>query len=173
MATFTPTVLWAQRNNLIYLTVDVPDIDTNTDDIIITEDKIDFRVTGSGGKVYAFTIEFFAQVNPDECTREITGRHAFFTISKKADGFWDRLNKGSAKLPFVKTDFARWVDEDESDDEPDFPGAGGMGGFGGAGGFGGMGGAGGGMGDVDMAALLSQLQQGGGGMGGFPGMGDE
>jgi len=60
---------------------------------------------------------------------------------------------------FVKTDFGKWVDEDEQDGEPvkpdeDMDPMGGMGGMGGMPGMGGMGG-----------------MPGMGGMGGMPGMG--
>lgn len=69
-------------------------------------------------------------------------------------------------MNFIKTDFDRWVDEDEQDgveadkgfgEEDDFSGMGGMGGMGGMPGMGGMGGMGG--------------MPGMGGMGGMPGMG--
>jgi len=57
---------------------------------------------------------------------------------------------------FVKTDFSKWVDEDEQDGEPlkddDMDPMGGMGGMPGMGGMGGMPGMGGmgGMGDMDL-----------------------
>jgi hypothetical protein len=55
--------------------------------------------------------------------------------------FWPRLTKQSQKLNFVKIDFSKWVDEDESEPSSG-PGANGMdfSQFGDMGGMGGMGG---------------------------------
>jgi hypothetical protein len=43
--------------------------------------------------------------------------------------FWPRLLKDNKKVHFLKTDFDKWVDEDEQDEAPedDFGGMGGMG----------------------------------------------
>lgn len=69
--------------------------------------------------------------------------------------FWPRLTKEKVKNAFIKTDFDKWVDEDEQDgvavEEEDGDPMGGMGGMGGMPGMGGMGGM--------------------PGMGGIPGMG--
>ena len=56
---------------------------------------------------------------------------------------WPRLSKDKVRLAFLKTDFNKWVDEDEQDgaapvndiDDDGLGGMGGMGGMGGAGGF--------------------------------------
>ena len=77
--------------------------------------------------------------------------------------YWPRLTKEKLKSPYIKTDFSKWVDEDEQESTTSFdddPGMGDMGGMGGMPGMGGMGGMGGmpGMGGM-------------GGMGGMPGMG--
>ena len=81
--------------------------------------------------------------------------------------YWPRLTKDKVKSPYIKTDFSKWVDEDEQeststalDDDMNFGGMGGMGG--GMPGMGGMGGMGGGM--PGMGGM--------GGMGGIPGLGD-
>ena len=75
-------------------------------------------------------------------------------VKVNGDNWWPRLNKGS-KLNFVKTDFARWRDEDDEDDEPEAAGMD-MGGMGGPGGF-------------DIQSLMAQMGQGGQGM---PDMGE-
>jgi hypothetical protein len=55
--------------------------------------------------------------------------------------YWPRLTKDKAKLHFLKTDFDKWVDEDEQDAAPEDSDY--MGGMGGAAGMEGMGGVGG------------------------------
>ena len=68
--------------------------------------------------------------------------------------YWPRLTKDKSKLHFLKTDFDKWVDEDEQDAVNDEDVMGGMGG---------MGGADGGFGGIDFSKL-------GGGAGGMPDM---
>ena len=54
-----------------------------------------------------------------------------FALEKKEDGpYWDRLLKEKTKRHWLKIDFNKWKDEDESDEEE----AAGPGGPGGAGG---------------------------------------
>jgi prostaglandin-E synthase len=40
-----------------------------------------------------------------------------FALEKKEPGFWERLLSEKAKYHWLKTDFNKWKDEDESDDE--------------------------------------------------------
>lgn len=99
----------------------------------------------------------------------LTSRHFALVLRKKEKKaeYWPRLTKAKVKSNFIKTDFSKWVDEDEQDGEPikddDFdmggmggmPGMGGMGGMPGMGGMGGMPGMGGmgGMGGMDLEAV--------------------
>lgn len=46
-----------------------------------------------------------------------------FALEKKEDGpYWDRLLKDKTKRHWLKIDFNKWKDEDESDDEDAGPG---------------------------------------------------
>ncbi|KAG0374950.1 Prostaglandin E synthase 3 (Cytosolic) [Mortierella sp. AD032] len=169
-ATLTPEVLWAQRANLVYVTVSLAD---TTPTITLTENKLEVTAT-SAGKDYAVSFEFNQPIVPETSITKATARNIFFTINKKDEAWWPRLNKGS-KLNFIKTDFARWRDEDDEEDEPEqneamdmggmggMPGMGGMGGMPGMGGMGGMPGMGGmgGMGGMDLQSLMASMGQGG------------
>ncbi|KAG0359970.1 hypothetical protein BGZ54_009753, partial [Gamsiella multidivaricata] len=136
--TLTPEVLWAQRANLVYLTVNLPD---SAPTINLTADKLEITAS-SDGKEYAVTIEFYQPVEPETSIARPSARNIFFTLMKKdQDNWWPRLNKGG-KLNFVKTDFSRWKDEDDEDDEADQAADMGMGGMGGMPGMPGMGGMG-------------------------------
>lgn len=68
-----------------------------------------------------------------------------FVLRKKElkEEFWPRLLKDSKKVHFLKTDFDKWVDEDEQNEAPEEDLSGGMGGMGGMPGMGGAGGMGG------------------------------
>ncbi|KAL6454278.1 wos2 Protein wos2 [Candida maltosa Xu316] len=179
--THTPTVLWAQRSsetdaakNIIYLTIQLLDpvdlkLDLKPDHLSLTAKSSDAEAIN-----YDLNIDFFKEVDPDQSKINTeNGSHIFIILRKKEkqEEYWPRLTKEKLKYHYIKTDFDKWVDEDEQDeakDDPeDFGGPGGAGGFdfaqmlssmGGAGGAGGLGGAGG----PDLSALASQLGQAGG-----------
>ncbi|TGO16683.1 hypothetical protein BTUL_0025g00370 [Botrytis tulipae] len=175
MAESTPEVLWAQRSNkteaeknFIYLTISVPDV---------KEPKIDLKsqsLTYSGyseslKRAYAVTLEFYAEIDESASKYNHTQKNTQFVLRKKElkEEFWPRLLKDSKKVHYLKTDFDKWVDEDEQDEAPeeDLSQMGGMGGMPGMGDM--MGGAGGDFGGIDFSKL------GGAGMPGMGGMGDD
>ncbi|KAG6325893.1 hypothetical protein ID866_13196, partial [Astraeus odoratus] len=121
-----PEILWAQRSsgtdaakNIIYLTVNLPDIDVGTLVYDLTSTSISFKATAgtTEKKVHEFSLNFFDEVIPEESTSRLNSR-SFSTVlrkkTKKAE-YWPRLTKEKAKLPYIKTDFSKWVDEDEQD----------------------------------------------------------
>lgn len=113
-------------------------------------------IRGTGGvdnKVHELDLELFGEVKPEESKYMVRGRGAEVVLMKAdADGpYWKRFLKEDKKQHWLKVDFEKWQDEDESDDEP-----------GGAGGFGGAN-------FEDMMRQMGGL--GGAGMGGMGGMG--
>ncbi|KHC47882.1 hypothetical protein MEW_04766 [Candida albicans P60002] len=182
--TQTPTVLWAQRSseddaakNIIYLTIQISDpidlkIDLKSDHLIIDSKSNDSVYSSID---YHLQIDFFKEIDPDQSKINTeNGSHIFMILRKKdqQEEYWPRLTKEKLKYHYIKTDFDKWVDEDEQDevkDDPnDFGGPGGamdfsqmLSGMGGMGGLGGAGGSGG-PGGVDLSALASQLGQAGG-----------
>ncbi|KAK7029683.1 p23 chaperone protein wos2 [Paramarasmius palmivorus] len=190
-----PEVLWAQRSNktdaaknIVYLTVNLPDIQESTLEYELTPTNISFKARagdaskGIEEKDYAFDLEFFSEVIPEESSKRLTSRSLNLVLRKKElnEEYWPRLTKAKVKNTFIKTDFSKWVDEDEQEGEPlpeddldmggmgGMPGMGGMGGMPGLGGMGGMGGLGGmgGMGgDMDFEKMMAQMGAGAGGAG--------
>ncbi|CAN3365491.1 co-chaperone protein Sba1p [Diutina catenulata] len=188
--TLHPIVKWAQRSNaddaaknIVYLTVEVSD--PKNLEIDLTETSLKFAADASddSGIKWRFSLEFYEAIDTKESKYNTkVGSHILFVLrkAKAQEEYWPRLTKDKLKHPSLKTDFDRWVDEDEqdehADDEDDMAGMGGMpgmGGMGGAGGPGGMdfssmlGGAGGagGAGGMDFAKLMQQMG-GAGGAGG-------
>ncbi|KAK6534904.1 hypothetical protein TWF281_006203 [Arthrobotrys megalospora] len=176
--TLYPEVIWAQRSdpaiaekNLLYITILQSDVPEKNLKIDLTATTLTYKGVTTKGKEYAFTIEFFEEIDVENSRKIHTDRATECIIRKKAlkQEFWVRLTKEKVKLHWLKTDFDRWVDEDEQDGpapEPEYdPNM--MSQFGGgddAGGFGG----------IDFSKLggaqdLSGL--GGMGMPGMPGMG--
>ena len=94
-------------------------------------------------KTYHVELEFYAEIDPAESKINHTARDVEMKLRKKELGetYWPRLLKEAKKVHFLKTDFDKWVDEDEQNEAPedDFGKFGGGGDMGGMGGMGGMG----------------------------------
>ncbi|KAJ8117595.1 hypothetical protein OPT61_g1238 [Boeremia exigua] len=167
--TVTPEVTWAQRSsdhdaekNYVFLTIvaaDVPESDLKLD---LQPTKLSFKGTSSSKKLtYAVDLEFFAEIDPKESKIQHSGRDVTLVLRKKElkEEFWPRLLKDKAKVHFLKTNFDKWVDEDEQDEAPaDDEMMNQMNPM--------MGGGEGGFGGIDFSKLGAAQ-----GMGGLPGMG--
>ncbi|CAG8458856.1 13597_t:CDS:2 [Ambispora leptoticha] len=111
-----PEVLWAQRTDVIYVTINLSDV--NEPELEVTKDKISFK--GKGGaeqKLYAFELNLYQEINPEASKQSQTGRSIFLVLDKAEHGqsYWPRLTKEKVKLPYLKTDFSKWKDEDEEE----------------------------------------------------------
>ncbi|SPJ88731.1 related to Hsp90 associated co-chaperone [Fusarium torulosum] len=187
--TVYPEVLWAQRSsvadaskNFIYLTISVPDVPKDSLTLDLQPTKLTFTGTSSTlKKKYHVELEFWGEIDPAESKINHTAKNVEIKLQKKElkEEYWPRLLKESKRTHFLKTDFDKWVDEDEQNEAPEddfsqfggmggMPGMGDMGDMGGMGGMGGMPGMGGDFGGIDFSKL-------GGAGAGFPGAegGDE
>lgn len=177
----TPEVLWAQRSNkteaaknFIYLTISVPDVQPSKLKLDITPTSVIFAGhSDSLKKDYAVTLELYGEIDVSASKTNHTAKNVEMVLRKKElkEEFWPRLLKDAKKVHFLKTDFDKWVDEDEQDEAPEDD-LGNMGGMGGMPGMGGdmasmMGGAGGDFGGIDFSKL------GGAGMEGMGGGAEE
>ncbi|CAN4091430.1 unnamed protein product [Withania somnifera] len=168
-----PEVKWAQRPDVVYLTVMLPDA---KDPKVNLEPEGVFNFSATAGlgdhRLYELKLELQDKVNVEE-SKIHTGVRSIFCVLQKAEPkWWTKLLRGDGKAPhYVKVDWDKWVDEDDEPDagpgdmdlnSMDFSKFGDMGGM--MGGMGGdMAGMMGGMGG-DMAGMM-------GGMGGD--MGDD
>ncbi|MCJ1348372.1 hypothetical protein MMC31_006603 [Peltigera leucophlebia] len=167
--TTTPEVLWAQRSsesspekNYIYLTISAPDAPKIDVDLKSTS----LTFTGHSDTKntrYHVELELYGEIDTENSKTHHTSRGVEFVLRKKElkSEYWPRLLKESKRVHFLKTDFDKWVDEDEQDGVVEDDPTGGMGGMEGMGGLGGDGGFGG----LD----FSKLGGGAGGAGGFGG----
>lgn len=192
VATLNPVVLWAQRSdanepekNVIFLTIQLADAKNTKIDLTSTELEFTSDTSDSDAH-YHLKIEFFDEIDTENSKQNDSGSKIYLVLRKKKaqEEYWPRLTKDKLKLHYIKTDFDKWVDEDEQDEQPEgdddmagmanmmgggaggmpgMPGMGGMGGMPGMGGAGGPGGAGG----FDIASLMQQM--GGAGGAGGPG----
>ena len=80
---------------------------------------------------YHLELEFYAEIDEKESKINHTAKNIEMVLRKKElkEEFWPRLLKDAKKVHFLKTDFDKWVDEDEQDEAPedDLGNMGGMG----------------------------------------------
>jgi len=139
----TPSVMWAQRPNLVFVTINVSDcIEPN---IKVEKDSLAFKgVGGADKKNYELLLKFHGEVNKDTVKLAVRPRCIELALERIEGPYWPRLLENKTKQHWLKVDFSKWKEEDDSDAEE---GAGGqdleemmknMGGLGGGGGMGGM-----------------------------------
>jgi hypothetical protein len=116
------TVLWAQRSsdttaekNVVYLSVNLPDIQENTLKCDLTSKNLSFAATaGNESKNipennYAFSINFYKEIDPEKSTKKLSSRSFYLVLRKKdkALEYWPRLTSEKIKTPYIKTDFSK------------------------------------------------------------------
>lgn len=181
-----PQVAWAQRSsttdperNYVLITVSIADCDAP--ELTIKPTYIELKAQSKphvGDETvhhYQLHIDLYKEIIPEKTMHKVAnGQHYFLKLYKKdlESEYWPRLTKEKVKYSYIKTDFDKWVDEDEQDEVEaegndaaqgmDFSQM--MGGAGGAGGmdFSQMMGGAGGAGSPDMAQLQQLLAQSGG-----------
>jgi CS domain len=111
-----PTVLWAQRKDKAFVTIDVQDV---------KEQKIDLKdnvltfsgKAGTDQQDYELSLEFHSDIDQEASKVSVSARHIFCVIMKKEEGHWPRLTKDSGRhLTHIKCDWNLYVDEDEEDE---------------------------------------------------------
>ena len=121
--TRNPPVRWAQRKDTLFVTIDLQGV---KDPVLeVTAGKITFKGeaqshgTGPETHAYALELNLYDEINTDDVKENRTDRTLRLLIGKKEPGpFWPRLVKETGKVSYIKTDFDRWVDEDEEDEAP-------------------------------------------------------
>jgi len=111
-----PPVEWAQRKDLLYVTVRVED--SKGAKIEITDDKLFISGTGGPAKSpFECVVEFYKEIDSSKVKRGSSDRCIEFMIPKKETGsFWPRLLKSTTKQHWLKVDFNKWKDEDDESD---------------------------------------------------------
>ncbi|KAJ5165866.1 Co-chaperone protein SBA1 [Penicillium capsulatum] len=167
MSTVTPEVTWAQRSstdeperNYLYVSLKTPDVPKDKAKLNLTNNNVSFTGPSGKGVTYNVSLDLFGEIDPENSKVNHTDREVELVLRKKElkEEYWPRLLKDNKKMHFLKTDFDKWVDEDEQDEAPEEDYANNFGGFGGDGADGG------GLSNIDFSKL--------GGMGGAGGMPD-
>ncbi|XP_022079787.1 prostaglandin E synthase 3-like [Acanthaster planci] len=117
-----PPTKWAQRADTIFITVSVEDIEKEKQELKVDDDRFFFHCKGGHEHhVYELDIKFYKEVESSSLRLNRTDRELTFALKKKEPGtpFWPRLHETSVKQHWLKVDFSRWKDEDDSDIEED------------------------------------------------------
>ncbi|KAL4894962.1 HSP20-like chaperone [Aspergillus ambiguus] len=162
-----PEVTWAQRSsstdaerNYLYVNIKAPDVPKSEATLNITPTTVSFSGPSKKGVQYDVSLELYAEIDPENSKVNHSDREVELVLRKKElkEEYWPRLLKTTQKIHFLKTDFDKWVDEDEQDEAGDDDYANNFGDFGG------LGGDQGGLGNIDFSKLGAGLE----GMGGMP-----
>jgi hypothetical protein len=154
-----PEVTWAQRSssteaerNYLYVDIKAPDVAKSAADLKISSKNVSFTGESKKGVKYHVSLDLYAEIDPENSKVNHSDREVELVLRKKElkEEFWPRLLETKQKIHFLKTDFDKWVDEDEQDEVPDEDYANNFGDFGG--GDGGAGGPGG-LGNIDFSKL--------------------
>ncbi|XP_025829471.1 prostaglandin E synthase 3 [Agrilus planipennis] len=120
-----PPVMWAQRSGSVFLTINLEDV--KDPDIKIEKDQIYFKgVGGVEKKLYEVTIPLYKEIDPEKSKSFNRGRCIEFILTKAntEEPYWPTLTKEKKKYHWLKCDFNKWRDEDDSGDEGGFGGGG-------------------------------------------------
>ncbi|RMZ77400.1 hypothetical protein DV738_g4427, partial [Chaetothyriales sp. CBS 135597] len=125
----TPEVLWAQRSsdsdaekNYVYLTISVPDVPPKSLQLKLSPTGLLFTGTSETKKTtYHLELEFYAEIDPENSKTHHTAANIQLILRKKelTQEYWPRLLKSPKKVHFLRTDFDKWVDEDEQNEAPE------------------------------------------------------
>lgn len=124
-----PEVLWAQRSsetdaekNYVYLTIGVPDVPAKSLKLDLKPTSLTFTGTSETKKTtYHLDIKFYEEIDVENSKTHHTAANIQMVLRKKelkAD-YWPRLLKDKAKVHFLRTDFDKWIDEDEQNEAPE------------------------------------------------------
>ncbi|XP_004928496.1 uncharacterized protein CG16817-like [Bombyx mandarina] len=114
-----PSVSWAQRNARIFLTFNV---ECEKPDINIEPKSITFKgICEPEKKMHEVLIPLYAEVDPKKSMWVNKGRLIEVLLAKEKvdEPYWPSLTSDKKKHHWLKVDFNRWQDEDESGDDLD------------------------------------------------------
>ena len=83
------------------------------------KDSLFFKGTGGADqKLYEVSMKLLKEIDPDKTKYIVRPRCVEFALEKAEEGpYWERLLADKTKQHWLKVDFAKWKDEDDSDNE--------------------------------------------------------
>lgn len=74
-------------------------------------------VGGTDQKDYEVTIQLFGKIKPNDSRYVVRQRNIELVLIKEEEKYWPRLLSEKTKFHWLKVDFNKWKDEEESDEE--------------------------------------------------------
>ncbi|XP_076640555.1 cytosolic prostaglandin E synthase [Colletes latitarsis] len=112
-----PPVMWAQRKDVLYLTICLEDCK----DPLFEIEPLMIHFKGVGGtekKMHEVRINLYKEIDISKTEQHLTDRIFELILTKKELGpYWPRLTKEKTRVHWLKSDFNKWKDEDDSDNE--------------------------------------------------------
>ncbi|KAF4705208.1 Prostaglandin E synthase 3 (Cytosolic) [Perkinsus olseni] len=109
--TLRPNLKWAQRDEHIWLTVDL----SGVEDMKVDLQPATLKFSGvSHGDKYAFDITFYAEIVPQE-SKYSQKRLVEFGLKKKEAEEWPRLTSEKIRASWIQIDWSRWDDGEDSE----------------------------------------------------------
>lgn len=109
-----PRVLWAQRKDKVYVTIEV--FEVKDEKLVLTENSLQFNGTRSEDNAkFAVSLEFYSPIDVEKSQKNVNPRNISLVLYKQDEtvGYWPRLIKDVKKVHYIAIDFSKWVDEDE------------------------------------------------------------
>jgi len=113
-----PSVMWAQRSGVLLVTINLEDC--KNPDIKLEKDSVSFKgVGGSDQKLHEVIIPLYKEIDPEKSKTFNRDRCIELILAKAStEGpYWPTLTADKKKYHWLKCDFNKWQDEDESGDE--------------------------------------------------------
>jgi len=118
---------WAIRRDKVFVSFQVEDAEDVQ--VVFEEQKITFsanqkEINAQGKKTkkvlktFRNDIDLYAKVKVENCVHNNYGREIKCLLTRAEEGeYWPRLTKEKQRIHWLKVDFSRWKDEDDSDTE--------------------------------------------------------
>ncbi|GKB37246.1 HSP20-like chaperone [Tanacetum coccineum] len=104
-----PTLKWAQRTDVIFITIDLPDA-KDVKFKLEPDGKFYFSATAGADNVpYEIDVNHHDKVDVNESKSSVGSRSIVYLIKKEESKWWNRLLKQEGRtLAFVKVDWDKW-----------------------------------------------------------------
>lgn len=108
-----PPLAWAQRNDVVLLTVQLPDVTEVDVNAIANILHVQCR---SGANSYLCDVPLFATIAAEESGFVTRARGISIKLKKAQPAQWPRLASDKKKLSHVQIDWGLWRDEDDDEE---------------------------------------------------------
>ena len=119
--TIPPLTKWAQRINKLFITIQVYNTNSEKGRQVIKDDMLEYLCVedrkGKESISHRLVLNFFGKIDPTKTLKKENDKEIVFVFFKLKNEFWPRLTSSEKKLHYLKTDFDKWLDPDDSDDE--------------------------------------------------------